>query len=1498
MTCKKSNKDFLLEFLLSLTPSGPRGFEGLIRDLLEAWTGETFRLARAGSQRGKDATSSDGTANVIAAEMKRYDQSHPLTDRDISGELWQVAEALSDLDIWILATTREIGEAEERNLRCRAETFGIEAVALDAREEGVGPLQVLCARFPDTVTAFCREVSSFPEETLRARLVEIALHPGFQVQLSALSSRLQRATIGFDSTRKRATDWLNGKLRSSQESMATFFQDIGLQDEGRAKPLQRKQISEQLWSWWNDGSHELRCSVLGEEGAGKTWATMAWLLELAQQHNSPIIVPVTSGQMPHIEDLNEVVVRTLRKRFGRTELFWSKRIERWDPAILGFPPILLIFDGLNEAPKTQWRLLLEQANADAYRGRIALLTTCRPGYWQKLYFTHPCISIQTDGYDDQELERILTQAGRHLHEVPHALHPLMRRPRYCELVLQHFDEMSEDPTIERLLYEDYRSRLEKKAIYPITTDDFCQILTALAEQYREGITLFRRHDISNLVAGVSEADPAIQEIMDGGLFVETGLSSRPFRVERRRLIHGLGMLLADHLAVAGEKTRAEHLESIGAWLEPGAEMEIKSPIVGAAIFFATITPSYPTHARQALLEYWLSRRNVSDAEEDILTAYFPECAEDVLAVADSFWEERSDNHVAEERLTWTIVSRRDHPKVKPVLIEAAKRWMSYVNIGGYPSGKNIHGDARAKNIAAIQERIGRKIHVDEELRFNRWKFKVIDDDRKLFLSHLALKVIGAGDRLPFFDSLLCWAVSRSTMGTYFEDDDVAWIMRLTDEPLWQAMEHDVETMANSGNDVLRKAANSLLWCFGTRDANTLKRGLLQGLYPKPDYIIEHEEDPCRSPFSIGREHYQECLSREDLPIKHVLWKLNEFLLDPTLQAPSAFFERLLKESHHLPIHAFHLYRMGKTAEEGEIDRVLDVSARFFPKLTGDIFRSIVQDIPNRSLEQQSYLLSFLPKISMLLREEELQISRNALSMIRSVIAKGMAENNSKHAESDGTLALHYHMSPDDVVDDILGRHKDTFDSNIFDQCNNVSPKAARHFLNYLLFPTDTKYLQRLLWLLPLVPSDFLLSEHENRLLELLFGDDIDLQCGAIRYAYCSKNEALIKAVTKAAVTFSSVTSSRILAYESAILVEHGKELPFDLLVRRLSLPYLIRAVNKRGCIQTDIDLLARILDAIISLFVGFQKNYEDELVSTVAQRERHALRTLEVAPDVMSVICEKYPDLVEKWLALVMDGSASYIHVLSGFYYSLCAELLKKDSEDGIRLWRNIKFNRGSGIVSSGVDWIVLIAFSALPQGAARIVCDELLVTASSDIELYRIVLAARKFGQNSWIIEKAELLLYSPHLWQRGKGLMLFALTNCHPDPFEVVVEGANVVDTWLETPASSMKDIYDRNQWGKHWYRRFLTIEEEDEAFCAWHLFLKCLDGRCRDWMKTLEKEYCLPGSKAAKRIKFCDMNDGQIEHAIGEREKEYANHFLTIKIRSSEWERILPYHSEIQA
>ena len=97
----------LRETLLTLPPAGASGFEGLVAATLAALTDLTFRLAKSGSQFGRDA-STPNAPFAIAMEAKRYTDSVSL--ETLTGKAAVVGLALEHkCDLWVICATSEVG---------------------------------------------------------------------------------------------------------------------------------------------------------------------------------------------------------------------------------------------------------------------------------------------------------------------------------------------------------------------------------------------------------------------------------------------------------------------------------------------------------------------------------------------------------------------------------------------------------------------------------------------------------------------------------------------------------------------------------------------------------------------------------------------------------------------------------------------------------------------------------------------------------------------------------------------------------------------------------------------------------------------------------------------------------------------------------------------------------------------------------------------------------------------------------------------------------------------------------------------------------------------------------------------------------------------------------------------------------------------------------------------------------------------------------------------
>ncbi len=415
--------DPLLDFLRLLPATGPNGFEGLVRDLLERWTGLTFRLARSGSQFGKDGTSETQRQFSVSFETKRYEETTELNARELSGELLQAKTAFPDLDLWVLAATKEVGDLAE-DLRQSAEYLNIEILVVDSRADSVGPLQALCAEYPQVVIAFCRrDQKTNYENRITTRLNGIKAHPSYSNAVERLRNSFSSTVFGNASARQDSYVWLKNHVASSGEAYSAFSQDIGLLEIG-SRRIPRNTLNQSLDAWWDSWKSDTSiCALVGEEGTGKTWALFSWLVEKFDDSHGPIVLPLTAAQLPTSADLIEIISTALYQRCRKTKDFWWKRIDSWlKLAKVEEPLFLLCFDGLNERPDFPWRSILAQASSDEMLGRIAIIMTSRLEIWQMRVSSGVNEKIvSTHGYDDKELGCVSgrpSDAGRDSRENP------------------------------------------------------------------------------------------------------------------------------------------------------------------------------------------------------------------------------------------------------------------------------------------------------------------------------------------------------------------------------------------------------------------------------------------------------------------------------------------------------------------------------------------------------------------------------------------------------------------------------------------------------------------------------------------------------------------------------------------------------------------------------------------------------------------------------------------------------------------------------------------------------------------------------------------------------------------------------------------------------------------------------------------------------------------------------------------------------------------------
>ncbi|KAF1083679.1 MAG: hypothetical protein GQF41_0457 [Candidatus Rifleibacterium amylolyticum] len=1547
--------DPLLKFLRSMPDVGPNGFEGLVRDLLEQWTGFTFRLARSGSQFGRDGSSESHGLFSVAFEAKRYNESFKLKDRELAGELIQAHGSIPCLDLWILAATIEVGDSVE-NLRRQAEDLGVDLLILDARSNGFGALQIFCAEYPPVVAAFCqRNNGSAATKEIAEYIEPLRQSPQFHSAVERLRQSLSDSILCTASARKLSYNWLKSRVKNEKESRAAFSQDIGLLSIGD-RLVTRKTIIDHFDTWWGKYKSDATiCALLGEEGTGKTWALFSWLMHRFNDTAGPILLPVTASQQQKGSDIPEILIAVLQSRCGKSSEYWRKKVAAWLKRPKGEEPmVLLCFDGLNESPDFPWRKICDQSATEEVLGRIAIIVTARPQFWRyKVSIGISETVFKTDGYDDQELTKALEASGISLSDIPSSLQSLIRKPRYLDLVVRHFAALvkSGDMTVELLLYVDCKDKVQRKSNYPVSDDEFHAILCDLARQYHAGLKTVSRISLNQFLPKTDTTEAVLQEIIDGGLLIPAGSIEPVYKVEPRRLVHGLGMLLADHVQNEPKSTIQEMVDAIRMWLEPQPVMDVKASIVGAAVFFSIVHKNYSAVARRALLYFWVTIRNMPAQQEDDICAYLPDCAEDMFSIADDCWRNAYDNGMAHTRLAGAFLSRRDDERIKPILIVAVSRWMSYVNINGHPFTRGPNDINLSKQTEAIKERFGFNLIPDSKAKFQEWLFPITDDDGMLRLARFALLIISGGDRLSFVQAFVRWAISRRLMGNYAESEEAAWVLRLSDEELWPSFEPCLSSLVESGNETLRKAAHLLATCLGSKEALLLLSSRLSDLYPKNVWLIEYEQDPFASFWgSISREQCVPCMQRDDLSLFQIERKIEQHFIEPTIVAPQSYVARLCQAAVNLPVEGYNS-RISRTIEDHNIEQLGSFLARFAPNDYCAMLRRAIHTLSFRDAEGKQQLLIHLPGIALTIRDAEKEIIAKALKELWEKSAEwsaseaGSGAERVVFAESLGFLALSSVMTSEELFETILLRPKHAQDLRSLELWFEPLPEeTARSYLDQLLTETSNTTLTRLLWMLASSKPP-LLDRHREQLRTFLDCDDANLRGSVYRFIYATQDTELIDYVFRKANSELPAKNSWEGIWHFEIIASISKNKRFDELLPMLRcLSKFATIIDRRGCNDEEVAKFVELfnnkwqnvaeqhgiattgfpticiepfsdcgrqfkqkslqehdrsmvfLSAAASWGDISQSNNNDikkfldgttdkqfaerhravrHRVEELEANEATSLWNFEIPIGLMRSICNKYADLINLWIDAALQSKSMLISC-EGFYQSLCGAIVEANPTQGFELLKQlVASNNISFLDEYGCDYLSRIPFLCDSDEALEY-RNSLLNSCRSDVDLIKIANVAVVCSRQEWLMKQVDAWIQSPLLWKRSIGLNLSCLSDLRLD-IEKLIINADVNGTWVEPTLDQIRNSYSKNTWARHWYEQFLKVHDEDEAYSAYVLFLKCVDRRCRLWMRSFEDS----PDVIDKRVRFRKMNDQQVKNAINNNEKIHKDRFLSIKI-----------------
>ena len=681
--------DELRSILLRLKPTGQKGFEGLVRDVVQAATGLEYRLKNSGFQEAVDAVGiQGGRRHVLETKLYRKNVGLP---RHIMATLAYCATAAFKPDLIVFAATVEIdADLRQRALQF-AEQNAIEVMFLDWGSE-LPDLAVLLAEDAEFLPRFLYRIERYAASD-RARLAVQALQssPRFSEASRRLLSHLQSATLLFEVA-------LSSSVRRHIAAMSIRSQALQLYGQALCPLLRDAQgviTRDQLLQKLDEAATERTpiipapIVVLGDEGVGKTWLVAQWWLT-RQRNRLLLFVPsscfrgyatddVTAVASILDERLMEVLNPPDRLLSGDQDRRRRMNSERFRLAAQN--RMLIVLDGLNETPDADWPRILEAVWRYTIRFSALLVVTTRPAFWRRHQralsstdWSEP-VPVHVDGFSRTELEQVCTLGGIDPETIPPFLMERLGNPRILSLALKLLGELrrAADFGIDRLLYAYWGQRQTDRADLGRVDPDhdvFLQGLAQHAEEFhrrrleavRSGRQDLSSEDVSfdlddfrNRFRGLerysrldSPAAPIlIGEIREGRFFADdlyVPASGYVFRKES--LAFALGLYLVGDLVEQVRTLRSEATvnilhERLAVLLEPVFDFDQTADQLMAAVTIACRDPDVTGEVRITLLEQLLELRNRPQALKFALSALALEAPETFCSVAHAHSSARS-----------------------------------------------------------------------------------------------------------------------------------------------------------------------------------------------------------------------------------------------------------------------------------------------------------------------------------------------------------------------------------------------------------------------------------------------------------------------------------------------------------------------------------------------------------------------------------------------------------------------------------------------------------------------------------------------------------------------------------------------------------------------------------------------------------------------------------------------------------------------------------------
>jgi len=832
----KSDEVFsdLRQVLLDLIPAGSNGFEGLIAAALAACTNLTFRLAKSGSQFGRDASSSPGSF-AIAMEAKRYRES-PSLETIVSKGLLAADFLDGAIDLWVLGCTAPVGDDVFLRLKEELDDRGISLLVLDWSPYPLPPLGVLLATARDATLEWVALHQPDARKTISLELSKICASAGYEAAKAKLLLDVSSSQLGLDAAKARNRDWLVERFNDPGKAQLAFGQYLSVLDSTKPAVVRESLLGE-LDAWLGAEKSEDIAVLLGPEGVGKSWLIAYWWAQLLH----PPIFLIAAGYISRSSwipnDPELFIAQLLAKQTKEPDEMriasWRRRLRRWKTQGGAGFRFLVLLDGLNESSDKPWADLIKSLAGylSPLGGKLAV--TSRTEFWRrdvaaKLRGNLKWLEIAVSGYSDGELKDAL--AGTvDPKDLLISVKELIRNPRVCALAKHLFARAKLTPfevTVPRLFFEYWCHRLEERGdLLGHNTDDFEELLRSHARRLRNTQTrMFNRNDWR---AHSAPSRRGSQSFMDDLTEIEEGRFLRPvagvrahYEFREEALPFALGLLTAREIQDEWGKSNTDPNETIARILEEVQGFDLTADIMAAAVAVSCLDPDYPPQLRPVLIVSWLELQNVPDAAFQELCAYVPDCPEAFLDSGEILCTRNSARRSGWLEEALVIAGR--HPSTAQAINSRVRSWLGrWSRVPRHRFHADPNGVEQVRKGAERIRVAHQLLTAHERAVFDKLCTEVAHRD-DMDVDSLGFKLLAGKPLESFVDSLLAWSLATEIIAdSRSAFDEGAWLLRLnvidpteTEQAVLKAAR---SVLASEASITAKEAVVMLLRMVGTEE---------------------------------------------------------------------------------------------------------------------------------------------------------------------------------------------------------------------------------------------------------------------------------------------------------------------------------------------------------------------------------------------------------------------------------------------------------------------------------------------------------------------------------------------------------------------------------------------------------------------------------------------------------------------------------------------------------